>query len=217
MVAWLLPIAKYSGTPLFWTSEMRTSHFNGHFAPVRVPFPLINNLQYNPWNADTPLFRNAYKFIGPFSTWTVHNSLENALTRLPLTQVCLPRLINSTTGFIIVLVRIVLASGHAAFPTSVQQGRALERNFVALNSMGCICHTYRKYTGSLRNTYTSIIRTCSSSLMVPAIEGFHCVAGFSLGLFQRALGPLERPKTNNVPFGSTSKPTYCLGSEYSDN
>ena len=36
--------------------------------------------------------------------------------------------------------------------------------------------------------------------------------GFSLGLFQRALCPLVLlmvcPKTNNVPFGSTSKPTY---------
>ena len=25
-----------SGTPLFWTSEMRTPHFNGHFAQVRI-------------------------------------------------------------------------------------------------------------------------------------------------------------------------------------
>ena len=49
----------------------------------------------------------------------------------------------------------------------------------------------------------------------PFLEGHH-QPGFSLGLFQRALCPLGPlmcpwvcPKTNNVPFGSTPKPTMC--------
>ena len=47
--------------------------------------------------------------FGPFSTWTVHNSLDNAVTRLPLTPVCPPLLIDS---IIIALVHTVLASGQ---------------------------------------------------------------------------------------------------------
>ena len=45
-------------------------------------------------------------------------------------------------------------------------------------SMGTYCHAYWKYTGSLRNTDTSIIRTSSGGLMVSAIEGFHCTLHF---------------------------------------
>ena len=63
------------------------------------------------------------------------------------------------------LVRIVLASGshkHTA------------RAFVVLNSTGMYCHAYQKYTRSLQNTDTSIIRTHSNSPMVSPIEGFHC-------------------------------------------
>ena len=37
----------YSGTPLFRTSDMRTSRFNGRFAPVRIVFPLTA-IHYNP-------------------------------------------------------------------------------------------------------------------------------------------------------------------------
>ena len=40
----------------------------------------------------------------------------------------------------------------SAFLTSVQQGRALERAFVVLNTTGTHCRAHRKYTGSLRNT-----------------------------------------------------------------
>ena len=36
----------FSGTPLFWTSEMQTSRFNGHFALVRIAFPL-KAIHYN--------------------------------------------------------------------------------------------------------------------------------------------------------------------------
>ena len=38
------------------------------------------------------------RFFGPFSTWIVQNSLDNADACLALMQVCLPRLIDSTTG-----------------------------------------------------------------------------------------------------------------------
>ena len=62
----------------------------------------------------------------------------------------------------------------SAFLTSVQQGRALECAFVALNNTGMHYHAYRKYTGSLQNMDTSIIRTRRGGPMVSAIEGFHC-------------------------------------------
>ena len=53
----------------------------------------------------------------------------------------------------IALVHIVLA-----FLASVQQGRALERAFIVLNSTSADCHTYRKYIGSLPSRDTSKIR-----------------------------------------------------------
>ena len=87
---------EYSGTPLFRTSEMQTTRFNGYFAPAQIVFPLTA-IHYNPWNADTPLFRKVDTFFGSFSTWTVQNSLDNADAHLPLTQGCPPLLINSTT------------------------------------------------------------------------------------------------------------------------
>ena len=151
---------------------MRTSRFNGRFALVQIAYPLTT-IHYNPWNADTPLFRKADKFFGPFSTWTVHNSLNNADAHLPLTQVCQPPLIDSTTG------HYNSIGSHSftlwsAFLASIQQGRGLERAVVALNSTGMHCHAYRKYTGSLWNTDASIIQTRNSSPMVSAIEGFHC-------------------------------------------
>ena len=67
---------------------------------------------------------------------------------MPLVQDCPPPLIDSTTG------HYNSASTHStslwlAFLTSVQQGRALERGFIGLNSMSMHCHAYRKYTGSL--------------------------------------------------------------------
>ena len=88
-----------------------------------------------------PLFRKANGFYGPFSTWIVQNSLDNADVHLPLVQGCLPLLIDSTTQ------RYNSTCTHStnlwsAFHTSVQQGRALERAFVALNSMGTHCHAY---------------------------------------------------------------------------
>ena len=106
------------------------------------------------------------------STWTVHNSLDNVDTHLPLMQACPPPLIDSTTGHYN-SIDSHSSSLWLAFLASVQQGRALECAFVALNSTGMHCHAYWKYTGSLRNTDASIIRTCSSSPLVFAIEEFH--------------------------------------------
>ena len=62
---------------------MQTSHFNGRFTPVQIAFPLTA-IHYNPWIADTPLFRKVDKFFGPFGTWTVQNSLDNTDTYLAL-------------------------------------------------------------------------------------------------------------------------------------
>ena len=127
---------KYSGTPPFRTSEMRTSCFNGRFAQVRTEFPLTA-INYNPWNADTPLFCKADKFFSPFSTWTVHNSLDNADAHLPLMQVCHLPLIDSTTGHYN-SIGSHSSSLWSAFLASVQQGRVLERALVALNSRGTL-------------------------------------------------------------------------------
>ena len=155
--------------------EFSHSHIwniNIWFARVRIAFPLTA-IHYNPWNADTLLFRKADKFFSPFSTWTVHNSLDNVDVHLPLMQVCPPQLIDSTTGYYN-NIGSHSSSLWSAFLASVQQGRTLERTFVALNSMGVHCHAYQKYTRSLRNTNASFIWTRSNSPMVSAIEGFHC-------------------------------------------
>ena len=152
---------------------MRTSRFNGHFAPVWMALP-ITGIHYNLWNADTLLFRKADKFFGPFSTCTVQNSLDNADAHLPLTQVCPPPLIDSTTEHFNTI-GSHSSSLWSAFLISIQQRRALECSFVALNSTGMHCHAYQKCTGSLRNTDVSIIRTRSGSPIVSAIEGFHCI------------------------------------------
>ena len=62
---------------------------------------------------------------------------------LPPMQGCLPPLIDSTTG------HYNSTGMHSpnlwsAFLTNFQQGRALECAFIALDSMGTHCHTYRK-------------------------------------------------------------------------
>jgi len=88
---------------------------------------------------DTPLFRKADKLFNPFCTWTVHNLLDNADVHSPLTQVCLPWLIDSTTGHYN-SIGSHSSSLWSVFLASVQQGRALERTFVALNSTGMHCH-----------------------------------------------------------------------------
>ena len=98
----------------------------------------------------TPYY--SVKFFGPFSTWTVHSSLDNVDAHLPLTQGCLPQLIDSTTGYYN-SIGLHSSSLWSAFLTSVQQGRALEHAFVALNSTGMHYHAYLKYAGSLQNIH----------------------------------------------------------------
>ena len=125
---------------------------------------------------DTLLFRKADKFFGSFSTCTIQNSLDNVDTHLPLTQGCPPLLINSTTGhYNSTGMCSITCNLWSAFLTRVQQGRALERAFLALNIMGTHCHAYWKHTRSLRNMNVSITWTRSSGPMVSAIEGLHCI------------------------------------------
>ena len=118
----------YSETLVFRTSEMRTSRFNGRFALVQIEFPLTA-IHYKPWNANNPQFCKADKFLD------IHWIIQT-LTCLSHKFVCHSWPIQQL-DIIIALVCIVLAS----FLTSVQQGRALEHAFVALNSMGMHCHT----------------------------------------------------------------------------
>ena len=90
-------------------------------------------------------------------------------------QDCPPPLIDSTTGHYNSTCTH-RTSLWSAFLASVQQGRALECAFVALNITVTYCHTSWKYTRSFRNTDASIIRTSSGGPMLSAIEGFHCKA-----------------------------------------
>ena len=57
------------------------------------------------------LLRKVDGFFGPFSTWTVQNSLDNLDVHLPPMQGCLQPLIASTT-ITIALVHTVLTSGQ---------------------------------------------------------------------------------------------------------
>ena len=63
--------------------------------------------------------------FGPYSTWTVLNSLDNADACMPLTQDCPPSLIVSTTGHYN-STGTHNTSFWLPFPASVQQRRALE-------------------------------------------------------------------------------------------
>ena len=142
----------YSGTPLFWTSEMRTSCFNGHFTPVWI----------NPGNADTLLFR----IFSSFSTWIMWS------------LACLSRMVVCHCWSIQQLditIAMVCTFPWSAFLASTQQGRALERTFVTLYSMGMHYYAYQKHTRSLQNTDASITWTRSGVPMMSAIEGFHCI------------------------------------------
>ena len=145
----------YSGTPLFRTSEMRTLRFNGHFTQVRIAFPLTA-IHYNPWNADTPLSVKQTGFLVTLvpGLYKIHSRSHAS------TQRHLPPLNNSTTGHYN-CTGMHSTSLWLAFLASVQQGRALERAFIVVNSMSTNCHAFRKYTGSLWNTDASIFRTCS--------------------------------------------------------
>ena len=118
----------------------------------------INTILKNAHNMETLLFRKTDSFLGPSSTWTVQNSLDNEDAGMPLMQVCLTWLIDSTTGHYNsigthstgLLVSLSLAS--------IQQMRALERGFIALIGTSTHCHTYQKYTESLQSNYLGRFR-----------------------------------------------------------
>ena len=77
------------------------------------------------------LFRKVDRFCDSASTWTVQNSLDNADAGRPLAQDCPASLIDPPTG------HCTNTATHSfnlwlSFPSILQQGRAVERTFVAL-------------------------------------------------------------------------------------
>ena len=74
--------------------------------------------------------------------------IHGTVAGMSLTQDCQALLIDSTTGHYN-SIGMHGTSLWLAFFASVQQGKALERAFVVLNSTSMCCHTYRIYTGSL--------------------------------------------------------------------
>ena len=109
-------------------------------------------------NADTSLFRKVDRFCSPASTWTVQNSLDNVDAGRPLAQDCPAPLIDSPTG------HCINTGTHSfslwlSFSVIVQQRRAVQCTFVALNRTNTHCHAYRKYTGNFRSSDTSLLRT----------------------------------------------------------
>ena len=99
---------------------------------VRIEAPLIQYLGKLP-NVDTSLFHKADRF-------------DYVDARMTLMQDCPPPLVDSTTEYCNSPVMHSTSLG-LVFLTSVQQGRALESVFVALNST--TTYTYQKYTRSL--------------------------------------------------------------------
>ena len=89
------------------------------------------------------LLRKVDGFFGPFSIWTVQNSLDNLDVHLSPMQGCLQPLIASTTGHYN-STGMHSTNLWSAFLTSVQQERALDCTFIVLDSMGTDCHTYQK-------------------------------------------------------------------------
>ena len=107
---------------------------------------------------DTSLFRKADRFCSPASTWTAQNSLDNVDAGRPLAQDYPAPLIDSPTG------HCTNTGTHSfslwlSFSAIVQQGRAVDRAFAALNGTSTHCHAYRKYTEDLQSKDTSLLRT----------------------------------------------------------
>ena len=90
--------------------------------------------------------------------WTVQNPLDNADTGRCLAQNCLTPLIDIPTGHY-TNTGMHSSSLWLSFLAIIQQGRALERAFVAFNGTSTHCHIYRKYTRNLQSRDTSILRT----------------------------------------------------------
>ena len=107
-------------------------------------------------------------------TLQLRNSLDNADAGRPLAQDCPAPLIDSPTGHYI-NIGMHSSSLWLSFLGMVQQERALECAFVALNGTSTHCHTYRKYTGSLQSRDTSLLRTLQMAPLVSALKRFHCI------------------------------------------
>ena len=122
---------------------MRTSRFNGLFAPVWIAFPLyiitskMRTPRYFIKQTRVPGLYRSHWIMGT-PTWLSHKFVRHcwSIQQLNISY-------NS--------IGLHSSSLWSAFLASIQQGRALERAIVALNSMGMHCHAYQKYTGSLWN------------------------------------------------------------------
>ena len=124
---------------------MQTPPFKGHFAQVKIAFPSTAML-ITP-EMQTPSYSAKQTgFLVPLVP--LQNLVDNADTRLPLTQDCQPPLIDSTTGHYNIT-GTYSTSLWSVFLASVQQGRALEHAFVVLNSTSKHCHIYQKCIGRL--------------------------------------------------------------------
>ena len=69
-----------------------------------------------------------------------------------------------------------------SFIPIVQQGRALEHAFIALNGTSTHCHAYRKYTGSLRSRTSLYSGHFRWHQWCPHYRGstVHCIAVFKV-------------------------------------
>ena len=112
------------------------------------------------------------RFFGPFSTWTVQNSLDNAVARLPLIQGSPPLLINSTTGHYN-STGMQVTSLWSAFLASVQQGRALLKHPFLRNAHVRIATPTGNTPEASEVRTPSIFRTRSGGPMMSAVEEFH--------------------------------------------
>ena len=106
----------------------------------------------------------------PFTVKSCYSGLLNS-------EVHIARYSVKQTGFLVLLGTCTVQNLHVdacnstgmhstslwlVFLASIQQGRAMEHAFLALNSMSMHCQAYQKYIGGLQNTDASIFWTCSN-------------------------------------------------------
>ena len=121
----------YSGTSLNGHSLYQTPHYTGQNLTVQIELAL-HVILWALRNSDTSLFYEVDSFCSPASTSSVQDSLNNVKAGRLLAQDCPAPLIDSPTG------HHANTSTHSSslwlsFLVIVQQGRAMERGFVALN------------------------------------------------------------------------------------
>ena len=138
---------------------MWTLCFNGCFAQVQTVHPYIIEDTHHSVKRTVPA--------------PIQNPLDNTDSGRPLTQDCPALLIDSTTGHQN-NTGTHSTSLWSAFLAIVQQGRAMECAFTAVNSMCTHCHSNRKYTGNLRNTSSSMFQTPGGGSLWRPLERFHC-------------------------------------------